>query len=60
MFVIIILVVVYLLNSDELFRIFCEGLLVFFYNIIYEEVIVNYKYFVLIKIVREFIKFVLE
>lgn len=53
-------VVVYLLNSDEQFRIPREDLPVLPYNLTYEEAIVNHKYLVLIKTAREPTKSALE
>lgn len=53
-------VVVYLLNSDEQFRIPREDLPVLPYNLTYEEAILNHKYLVLIKTTREPTKSALE
>lgn len=53
-------VVVYLLNSDEHFRIPREGLPILSYNLTFEEVEVNHKYLVLKTTTREPIKSALE
>ncbi|XP_061164777.1 potassium voltage-gated channel protein Shaw-like [Saccostrea echinata] len=53
-------VVVYLLNSDQHFRVSREGLPVLPYNLTYNMIVKNKKYLVFITTTREYVKSILE